>query len=1181
MGQVFGNRRTLENAVDYGDWKRVSKFLERGVSQAQYIWAAKKACGSADDETLREILSLREELPESVVYSATLNKRWQVLRTVIKSEFRWRWAVKEAIEKADNPSCYRIVHGGVSESGDLDFCVEQAVQNDRWELVLWCLEGIRPRGLTPLDYIELRNPKCLITPSETVIQYAVAEAAVRAEETVLRDILRHATDREPVMTKLLERGLWRLGSTFFASYSTHIFEEKPEHLLKGLVTKGWWSAAGQLFKTCMDNTQPVDVNQKVDEPSDNVNAEEPKAAFCPHLEIWAGHFVKSLGEISFSNTAWSHHEEKSRFDEFLAFQQNCFRVLMHCSECTRDNGRNDQKNTTKSLISRWEQHVRMCVPEEKIMSGVEGLLGNLSEEYLDSTGQLNVKRGEFFTCIFALQTINTPLQSLAVRTLTRTYRSEVSRCDVTRLDVITNLSLSRVWEEERRSLFQAAVEQREWTIVKQLADHSLYDDQRDWALGEALRERQMAVFMLLADHGLTEDQLRRVYRQVAKHADWNTVLELFERGADVLLVSEELETANPSRERLPTEDEMEKYERKFEDNPALENEYRERWQKIEELEARYRKRCRKLRALERRLETEKQDFDNAVKQKNWRAVLHRLRRTSTQEQARLALDHAVQSEAWHVVVQLVKLSMDADERETFLPEAIRRRQWGVARALLERGVSAELCLNVLPELIKEGQWILVARVMEHGVSDDQRRQIIQEGLDHREGSVVAHCISIMEGTLTVEEREAIFERSLRHGLWQAVRRLVEEKDSTGIAQRDKALIESVWRHKWDVVEHCLQLGADIDKPDTEGNALVQQAARKNDWITVEGLLYVGADQFVLDTDGYTLLDRAIECQNWAAAKMLVKFHGDINKPGPDGYTPLYKLIQYEQADIIDCALDWGRNVAHKVDCFGETALHVLCQGGYWDSLRYIIARGADPLAVARGGESVLLFAVNNKQCPEKLVAACIKLGIASFQPKLTDTMTYATRADTSCVNIEVCSPFQQALYRSDLALVQMLYESGACSNAEFHRMAQRLFVDNDAITDAPMSVTLSYDPDEVKEFDSRIFPYMRKILSPRSLQSLCRLTISRQLGIRPRRHKMVNTLPLPRRMKDYVMFADLTVSRPDIGQIPGLPDHREYPVFSQEARCTRPLSSLPVDPCPACLPCTRKSRPMMGVVLLA
>nr|KAG5693191.1 hypothetical protein BaRGS_014081 [Batillaria attramentaria] len=515
----------------------------------------------------------------------------------------------------------------------------------------------------------------------------------------------------------------------------------------------------------------------------------------------------------------------------------------------------------------------------------------------------------------------------------------------------------------------AAVEQREWTIVKQLADHSLYDDQRDWALGEALRERQMAVFMLLADHGLTEDQLRRVYRQVAKHADWNTVLELFERGADVLLVSEELETANPSRERLPTEDEMEKYERKFEDNPALENEYRERWQKIEDLEARYRKRCRKLRALERRLETEKQDFDNAVKQKNWRAVLHRLRRTSTQEQARLALDHAVQSEAWHVVVQLVKLSMDADERETFLPEAIRRRQWGVARALLERGVSAELCLNVLPELLKEGQWILVARVMEHGVSDDQRRQIIQEGLDHREGSVVAHCISIMEGTLTVEEREAIFERSLRHGLWQAVRRLVEEKDSTGIAQRDKALIESVWRHKWDVVEHCLQLGADIDKPDTEGNALVQQAARKNDWITVEGLLYVGADQFVLDTDGYTLLDRAIECQNWAAAKMLVKFHGDINKPGPD-----------------------------------------------------------------------------------------------------------------------------------DLALVQMLYESGACSNAEFHRMAQRLFVDNDAITDAPMSVTLSYDPDE--------------------------------LGIRPRRHKMVNTLPLPRRMKDYVMFADLTVSRPDIGQIP-------------------------------------------------
>jgi protoheme ferro-lyase len=64
-----------------------------------------------------------------------------------------------------------------------------------------------------------------------------------------------------------------------------------------------------------------------------------------------------------------------------------------------------------------------------------------------------------------------------------------------------------VWEQVRRELFRAAVEQRRWRVVKQWADHTLYLDQRWWALQEAYKHKQWSVMLLLADHGLNEIEL--------------------------------------------------------------------------------------------------------------------------------------------------------------------------------------------------------------------------------------------------------------------------------------------------------------------------------------------------------------------------------------------------------------------------------------------------------------------------------------------------------------------------------------------------------------------------------------------------------------------------------------------------------------------------------------------------
>jgi hypothetical protein len=56
-----------------------------------------------------------------------------------------------------------------------------------------------------------------------------------------------------------------------------------------------------------------------------------------------------------------------------------------------------------------------------------------------------------------------------------------------RWDVISQECLSQVWEQVRRELFRAVLEQRLWRVVKQRADHTLYLDPRWWALQEAYK----------------------------------------------------------------------------------------------------------------------------------------------------------------------------------------------------------------------------------------------------------------------------------------------------------------------------------------------------------------------------------------------------------------------------------------------------------------------------------------------------------------------------------------------------------------------------------------------------------------------------------------------------------------------------------------------------------------------
>jgi ankyrin repeat protein len=278
------------------------------------------------------------------------------------------------------------------------------------------------------------------------------------------------------------------------------------------------------------------------------------------------------------------------------------------------------------------------------------------------------------------------------------------------------------------------------------------------------------------------------------------------------------------------------------------------------------------------------------------------------------------------------------------------------------------------------------------------------------------------------------------------------------------------------------------KDDKSGHTFLQMRAEEQAWGDVERLLQRGADpnrQFYVDrVDGMdrSMLHRALESCQWKTAKLLIQFHADINKPEPfTSQTPVQMLIDMNRSDLVDEALFWGCDVAGGKTGMGKNALHAACQAGHWECMEYLMARAVDPLAVTQGGQSVLMKAVQNPTCPQRMVAECVRLGMSTYQPALIELRSTKTSL-WSDVNV---SPFLFALLHGLHDVSDMLYRSGAVSN----RQLWQYYLD--------VARQRSFCPDVQRTLD-HLEPLAR---NPRTLQSSCCLAISQHLGVGKHKHR--------------------------------------------------------------------------------
>ena len=155
----------------------------------------------------------------------------------------------------------------------------------------------------------------------------------------------------------------------------------------------------------------------------------------------------------------------------------------------------------------------------------------------------------------------------------------------------------------------------------------------------------------------------------------------------------------------------------------------------------------------------------------------------------------------------------------------------------------------------------------------------------------------------------------------------------------------------------------------------------------------------------------------------------------------------------------------------------------------------NPLSDAFGyRRSILCTAVQSYENREEMVLLCIKAGVSTHQ-----------QADDSFM-----TPMENALNwlysPPPLSTIKALFESGACSYNELRRLMNNTYIKMRLET----------------RIQTKILQFMEEAArTPRSLQNLCRLSVSHLIGCWPGRENRILSLPVPQCVKDFLMFTDL------------------------------------------------------------
>ena len=163
-------------------------------------------------------------------------------------------------------------------------------------------------------------------------------------------------------------------------------------------------------------------------------------------------------------------------------------------------------------------------------------------------------------------------------------------------------------------------------------------------------------------------------------------------------------------------------------------------------------------------------------------------------------------------------------------------------------------------------------------------------------------------------------------------------------------------HQFDVVKFLLAKGHDITQVDGKNRNILHFACSHCDADFVDTCSTFGVPIDAADSDGYTPLFSAVIGNNINLVKEMVKLGCNIQILSKTGENLLCFL--HDDIEMAQFLIDQGLDINHQTEN-GRTPLHHAAEKGYSKLAKFLIEKGADPLATDREGIAAYVLASEN------------------------------------------------------------------------------------------------------------------------------------------------------------------------------------------------------------------------------
>ncbi|XP_046326546.2 ankyrin repeat domain-containing protein 50-like [Haliotis rufescens] len=229
---------------------------------------------------------------------------------------------------------------------------------------------------------------------------------------------------------------------------------------------------------------------------------------------------------------------------------------------------------------------------------------------------------------------------------------------------------------------------------------------------------------------------------------------------------------------------------------------------------------------------------------------------------------------------------------------------------------------------------------------------------------------------------------------------------------------------------------DINSRGSNNETPILKAAWQGHHQVVELLVERGADLSVVDVVGDNILHRACDGGHLDIMKLVLTYTtGCVNGKGYCGKTPLMTAVGSGCREMVELLVSKGADVS-LVDNRGDNILHLACDGGHYEIMKYVLSqpidinsrgrKGRTPVSwAARHGHTAMFNLLVNRGADLTLDGNIFSLACKGSETEIVKLVLSHLSVDINVRGCDGRTPVMQAVCKGQLEMVKLLVSKGA------------------------------------------------------------------------------------------------------------------------------------------------------------